>query len=318
MLKKVLNQLILTLIAFSVCSKARAWGAKGHQIIAYVGGQLTTDGQAFWRANLQPLRQLSTVPDRIWKGSSTKTQESPTHWFQADAYYTPENYNQIINFPASYSQAVKKYSEKTILINGTAPWRIRQLYAMSLNSFKMGDMKSALEFAGAMTHYIGDLSQPLHTSENFDGQHSGNKGIHSYFENTIITDEVSIRRDVQLRAEQLLKDPAFLKQFSGALMDDVLLGIERSIGKLNEILTNDTRYGRTAAGAAKQLNLAKDRMADGAATLTLILNQLWRESGLIAQSTPLTIQDPTWVKPDYKQLRSRKIALATEDDCAAE
>ena len=318
MLKKVSNHLILTLIAFSICSKAAAWGAKGHQIIAYVGGNLTTDGQAFWRANLQPLRQLSTVPDRIWKGSATKIQENPTHWFQADAYYTPEHYNEIVKFPAAYADAVKMYSEKTILINGTAPWRIHQLYRLALNSFKMGDMKAALEYAGAMTHYVGDISQPLHASENYDGQHTGNTGIHSYFETSIISDENKIRADVQTRAERLLKNPVFLKQFSGVLMDDLLLEVSRSIQQLDEILNNDNRYGRNAAGAAKQLELAKDRMADGAATVTLILNQLWKESGLIAQATPLTIHDPEWIKPDYKQLRSQKIHLENEDDCSAE
>ena len=318
MLKKVSNHLILTLIACSICSKSSAWGAKGHQIIASIGGQLTTEGRAFWGANLQPLRQLSTVPDRVWKGSATKTQENPNHWFQADAYYTPENFDQIIKFPAAYTDAIQKYSEKTILVNGTAPWRIRQLYALALNSFKMGDMKSALEYTGAMTHYVGDISQPLHASENYDGQHTGNSGIHAYFETTIITDENKIRADVQTRAEQLLKNPTFLKQFSGVMMDDLLLEVQRSVERLSVVLANDTRYGRNAAGAEKQLELAKDCMADGAATLTLILNQLWRESGLIAQATPLTIQDPDWVKPEFNQLRSQKTTAMFEDDCSAE
>lgn len=298
------------------------WGAKGHQIVAYVGANLTTDGAPFWQANLEPLRKLTTVPDRVWKAPATKNEEANTHWFQVDAYYEPQDYNQIIRFPSSYSDAVTKYGQNMIAINGVAPWRIRQLYQLAFLSFINNDMKKALEYVGVMTHYIGDLSQPLHVSENYDGQHTGNKGIHAYFEASIIKDEIKIRADVEKRAKNLLRDPNFLSQFNGNLMDAILLEIERSVEKRDQVLQNDDKYGRNKNGAAIQLELAKERMADAAATTALILNQLWRETGLIANATPMTVQDPKWVRPDFNNLPEERMTplqkrfLTDEEDCA--
>lgn len=308
--------IIATVLLFSSLS-AFGWGSKGHQIVSYVGAALATDGQAFWGANLQPMRQLATVPDRVWKSSTLKPREGYQHFFQVDAYYTPEQYTNIVLFPNSYANAVSKFSESTIIKNGTAPWRIRQLYSLALQKFISGDMKAGLEYAGAMSHYIGDISQPLHVTENFNGQFSGNSGIHSYFETTVLGDEFATRADVQSRAEALLRNPDFLNQFERPLMDVILLEIERSITYKDEILRIDTQLGRSQEGASRQLELAKDRMADGAATLAMILSRLWKDTHLVANATPMPISDPEWVVPDFSQLnfsRGNNIS-AIGDDC---
>lgn len=298
------------------------WGAKGHQIVAYVGANLTTDGEAFWKANLESLRKLTTVPDRLWKAAATKNGEANTHWFQVDAYYQPSDYNQIIRFPSNYSDAITQYGARMVEINGVAPWRIRQLYQLAFYNLIRGDMQKGLEYVGVMTHYIGDLAQPLHVSENYDGQQTGNKGIHSYFETGVITDEIKIRTEVEKRAQRLLRNANFLSQFNGNLMDAILLQVERSISSRDQVLANDDRYGRNKNGASVQLNLAIDRMADAAATTALILNQLWRDTGLVAKATPMTVQDPKWVKPDFNNFPDEKMTpiykkyLSDEEDCS--
>lgn len=297
-----IKQSLCFIFLLAMGTQAFGWGAKGHQIIAYVGAELATDGQAFWQANLEPMRTLSTVPDRVWKGSATKSQEAPNHFFQIDDYYSASNFDHITDFPSSYVEAIQKYTENRVIQDGTAPWRIRQLYRLALQSLRAGDMKAGLQYAGTLSHYVGDISQPLHVSENYDGQMSGNKGIHAYFETTIVDNEMQIRDDVKKRAQKLLKAALFRRQFEGQLMDVILQEIERSIVYRDTILKNDDQYGRNPKAAAIQLELAKDRMADGAATLTLILNRLWQDSGLVARATPLTIQDPSFVKPDFSQL----------------
>jgi hypothetical protein len=292
-------KVILSFSLFLSSVSAFGWGAKGHQIVSYVGASIADEGQVFWGANLNGFRQLSTVPDRVWKSPEYKAQEGHQHFFQVDSYYTPGEYNQIISFPNSYANAVTKYSEKEIIRNGTAPWRVRQLYNMAVQQFQSGNMKAGLELAGAMSHYIGDLSQPLHVTENFNGQFSGNSGIHSYFETTVLTDEVAIRNEVQQRAQALLHDPNFLAQFNRPLMDILLLEIERSITYKDQILKIDKDLGRGPQGAAAQLDLAKDRLADGAATFAMILSQLWKDTHLVANASPVPINDPAWVTPDF-------------------
>ncbi|MBC7458612.1 MAG: hypothetical protein H7235_10055 [Bdellovibrionaceae bacterium] len=308
---------ILAVTAISTTtSTAFAWGAVGHELIAYVGGDTATNGQEFWQSNLDPLHQLTTVPDRIWKEPATKPNEAPNHWFQVDHYYTSDKYFQIPLFPSSYEQAVSQYTEPIVTKNGTAPWRIRELYQMAINAFKIKNYSLALQYVGTMSHYIGDLSQPLHVTENYDGQETNNVGIHMFFENENIGNEMPLRDEIKLRTQKLLKDPQFLSQFKGTLMDTLLNEVERSISFKDVILANDTKYGRTGQGAAVQLELAKDRIADGAATFALILNRLWLDAAIELKASPMTIQDPQWIQNDYSDLTLENKSLIYGDDCA--
>ncbi len=305
-------------------TQANAWGAKGHQIVAYVGATAATQ-QSFFAANAEAMRQLSTVPDRVWKAAQTKPAEAPNHWFQADAYISDLNQcNDILNFPKVYSAALAKYGQDTILKNGTAPWRIAQLYAMAVSDFKRGNQAMALEEAGAMSHYIGDLSQPLHVSENYDGQNTSNKGIHAWFETQNIVDEMAIRAEVLNRAQALLANPKFMAESTGDLADIVNHEIIRSLSKRDEVLANDTSLGRSSAQAKDtQLNLAEDRMADGAAVLSIILAKLSKDASLQSNLSVVPIQDPSFIAPDFSNPATRltpfaaPLDLADDADCQA-
>ena len=273
-----MNFKVMTLsVSLIFSGPAFAWGPTGHQIVSHVGSTVTTEMQApFWVANADAMRTLSTVPDRIWKAPQTKPLEAPTHWFQADAYIKDLNQcSDLLAFPKSYDAAVKKYGQAEILKNGTAQYRIVQLYTMAVSKFKSGDTASGLQLAGAMSHYIGDLSMPLHVSENYDGAMTGNTGIHRWFESENIRDERAIHDVVLKRAQILLQDRTFLAESSGDLFDIVTHEVIRSVKKRDEVLANDTKLGRTSPEALDvQLNLAEDRMADGAAVLSIVLARL--------------------------------------------
>lgn len=307
---------IMTLALTATTSTALAWGAAGHQLIAYVGGQTATNGQEFWNSNLDSLHQLSTVPDRLWKDPSTKPNEAPNHWFQADYYYKTDQYANIPLFPPSYDQAVLQYTEAVIVKNGTAPWRIRQLYQMAVNAFKGKNYTLALQAIGTMSHYIGDLSQPLHVTENYDGQETNNVGIHAFFENENIGDEEPLRPKIEEKVQNLLKDPKFLSQFNGTLMDTLLNEIERSIAVKDLILATDTKYGRTIKGEDLQFEIAMDRIADGAATFSLILNRLWIDAGVDLKASPMTIKDPKWTQNNFTESNIENKSLMPGDDCS--
>lgn len=304
-------------------STAGAWGARGHQIVAYVGADVS--GESFWVSNVQTMRALSTVPDRLWKDSQTKKYEGPTHFFQAEAYVRDINHcEDLLKFPSKYSDAVAEYGQSMIQRNGTAPWRIVQMYDLAVSAFRRGDMETGVQMVGVMSHYIGDLSQPLHVSENYDGRQTGQAGIHSWFESSNITNESKTRDFVTQRAEELLRDPEFLKESSGPLADVVNREIIRSLEKRDAVLQNDARYGRKSAKAKKlQLELAEDRMADGAAVLAIVLQRLTKEAGLSRNTTEIPVDDPDFVMPDYggSSLNGLMTPIASnpafDDDCGA-
>lgn len=90
---------------------------------------------------------------------------------------------------------------------GTAPYRIEQLFRMLVSSFQeahkaqlktpfdrksfMMALNQALEYGGLMGHFVGDLTNPLHTTYDFDGYETQQGGIHHYFE-TLIVNELDL------------------------------------------------------------------------------------------------------------------------------
>jgi hypothetical protein len=327
--QSAVTSLVVIFGAIGAVPKANAWGAKGHQIVAYVGSEIAAEqNEPFWASNADAMRTLTTVPDRVWKGAKTKADEAPTHWFQADAYVKDiKQCDDILNFPKKYDDAVSKYGEAVIIKNGTAPYRIVQMYKLSVAAFRAGDLTTAVEEAGAMSHYVGDLSQPLHVSENYDGADTGDKGIHAWFETTNIGDEMAIRQEVMKRAEKLMKDPAFIAETKGDLADVINHEIIRSLEQRDAVIQNDLKLGRTSPEAKQtQLNLAEDRMADGAAVLAIVLDRLAQDAGLSQKATAVPVNDPEWIAPEYDSTVRQhtfstpfhqSTAFDLEDDCGA-
>lgn len=283
---------------------AQAWGHRGHQTVAINGSNIVPGYGAFWAANSTNMGNLTNVPDQKWKQSATAAGEKPTHFFQPDAYFP--TVDQFDLFPRAYKDAVVKYTETTIVKNGTAPWRIKQFYGLALEALKKQDFATAVQMAGAMSHYIGDLSQPLHVTENYDGQQTKDPGIHKFFEtdNLEAADPVALVDDVKAQALALIADPAFVAKFQGSLEDISFEEVNRAFVIKDAIIDADLKLGRTnPAGVAELLRIAKARMADGAATLALVLARLSKEAGMDpAVGATVNVTIPKWVAPSYLSL----------------
>lgn len=299
---------IASVVLFSVNSKpAHAWGHLGHQTIATVASQLVQgNGATFWNTNAQGMGTLTNVPDLDWK-TTNYADEAPTHWFQMDYYFT--NPSQYPTFPHDWNTAVQKYTQATLISNGTATWRAQQLYNLAVAALLKKDYATGLQMAGAMSHYIEDLSQPLHVSVNYDGQQTGDPGIHAFFETTNLNnaDAAQLTSAVTAQAKALLTNQTFLNDFTGSILDIAFNEINRSQILADEIINTDKQYGRTGQGATALLQLAEPRMADGAATLVLVLEQLSKDAGLTnADGATVNVATPAWVPPPYLQQAKAK------------
>ena len=65
-----------------------------------------------------------------------------------------------------------------------------------------------------ISHFVGDLSQPLHTSKNYDGWETGQGGVHAYFE-TDVVNEISLKLDLEV-LDISLKQKPFERIMKGA------------------------------------------------------------------------------------------------------
>jgi hypothetical protein len=54
-----------------------------------------------------------------------------------------------------------------------------------LNAFKDENLDRILNYSADLGHYIADAHVPLHTTENYNGQLTGQRGIHGFWESRI-------------------------------------------------------------------------------------------------------------------------------------
>lgn len=291
--------LCLGLVLLLSGSTTFAWGARGHALVADLGARLTKDGNAFWVANADNMANLSIVPDAIWKLPPTAAAEQPNHWLHIDFFY--KNSKQFENFPASYKAAVAQWGQEAVIREGTGLWRIRQLYKLAVDAFRAKNYVLGLQMAGVMSHYIGDFAQPLHVTVNYDGQLTGNPGIHAFFESTNLnnTDLAALRADVGKQALSLLQNNEFQKDFKNTFHLAIMREVKRSQALKDTVINTDLSQGRTGEGAAVQLDIARTRLADGAATLAVILSKLWMEAGNPKISSTLQVGPPAFVPPNF-------------------
>ena len=296
----------------SIPSGALGWGSVGHKIVAHVGSQLAG---GFWTANSQGMVKLTTAPDGVYKRGPIANFERPTHYIQPDAYFEdPSKFNLI---PQKYSDAAERFGAAFVNKNGTAPWRLHQYYDLAVSALKNKDYKLTLEYAAIMSHYVGDLSQPLHDTKNYDGQETNQPKIHSFFESTNIqaADQQALVSLVIKTTTDLLHDSKFRNEFRGSINDVAFNEMRRGYSLKDTLLAIDKKQGRTGKGAENLLKLAILRMADGAASLALILDHIWADAGNPSGGGSVDVEVPEWVKPDYGSQTFMLSSLLPEDDC---
>lgn len=86
----------------------------------------------------------------------------------------------------TFALACEKYGKSFLIKNGTLPWTTDSTFNVLVHEFKIRDWHSALLTAAYLGHYVGDGFMPLHTAANYDGQLTGQKGVHRRYEETMI------------------------------------------------------------------------------------------------------------------------------------
>jgi len=69
--------------------------------------------------------------------------------------------------------------------HGILPWHLQHMLSRLTAAFVEKDSKKILRYAADIGHYIADAHVPLHTTENYNGQLSGQDGIHAFWESRI-------------------------------------------------------------------------------------------------------------------------------------
>ncbi len=97
-----------------------------------------------------------------------------------------ENYpDSIPQMPIYRSQAIQKYGAAFLNQHGQLPWQIQISYLNLIKAFYEKNIKAILRHSTDLGHYLADGHVPLHTTENYNGQLTNQKGIHALWESRL-------------------------------------------------------------------------------------------------------------------------------------
>ncbi len=288
MLKKIIVLFASTLF---FTSSALAWGKRGHEMVGNLSAQLLAKEHPQGKFLLQhsfDMGYYNNVPDLVWKvDPEIYKKEGHQHYLDIEIFERAFSKKKDESpWNSSRTEFFKKYPDIDNKA-GRSPWRIeelsqklkgitQQLQKKSLNKKEKHQLQEQwLVTAGVLGHYIADLAQPLHVSENHDGQLSRQKGLHHWFEENIIDDlHPSLAEPVFQKARSEWK--AFYEKNAKKSPFELSLELAKnSHAALQRVLDIDKKQGRASEAkvSAAYKELAIERLSTGVLYLSLLWSQ---------------------------------------------
>ncbi len=261
-----------------VPSTASAWGFEAHKFIVSRAIDILPEPlRPFFEANRPLVVERAIDPD-LWRNAGF-TEEPPNHFLDFDAY-GPYPFKDL---PRNYDDALKKYGIDKLRQNGLVPWRTYEMAGRLVRGFealhKNGQYaRSDIRFFSAVIgHYVADAHVPLHAVLNYNGQLTGQTGIHYRWE-----EELFARYQ-----KQLVLKPGVLRRItnerdfifdvlleSSQLADDVLAADKKAIGNGD---VYDDRYFETLFAETRPI--WEKRINDAINGVASVITSAWEQAG---------------------------------------
>jgi len=155
------------------------WGFFAHKLINRKAiNLLPAELQVFYTTYADVVSERAVMPD---KRRNIVKNEGPRHYIDLDRFPAKDR----CCLPRNWKDAVLLYSTDSLYNNGVVPWHTISVYNQLVNAFSKRDRNQILKISADIGHYISDAHVPLHSTENYDGQLSNQKGIHSFWESRL-------------------------------------------------------------------------------------------------------------------------------------
>lgn len=289
---------ILAAAIFVPRESAVAWGTKGHRMINRLAWQhLPSDMPDFLReaANGEEIEYLGPEPDR-WRSPDEPELEdaqAPEHYIDLEFADRlgglPRRRWQYVRALYMYGfahpdQAAEMVPEKV----GLQPWEATELEERLQAAFRewreargarrdsRATERAVVFYMGCLGHYVGDGSQPLHTSLQFNGwtgpnphSYSTQRGIHSLFETDFVSSGINASE-----VEPLMQEPR--------RVDDVFVQYVAYLRRSNDLVERtyelEKAGGFIGHGTPESRKFTEERLAAGATMLVSLWETAWLNS----------------------------------------
>lgn len=296
--------LCLALLVSIVIPQAWGWGNEGHQWVNQVAAQhVPPDMPRFLRRAVAEITYLGPEPDR-WRNPAEfalKNAQEPDHYIDLERveWLDPlpqgryEFYQKLYAKRATLTDHADDYLPEHV---GLQPYITMEVYGRLKAAFReyrqrqaahqpTGTVEqAAIFYAGWLGHYVGDGSQPLHTTIQYNGWVGPNPngyttahGIHSQFETDYVLRNITAKDFASLvRAPSQLSDP--FAQYVAYLRDSNKL--------VEKVYALDKAQGFAGKGSPEAFDFTTHRLAAGSQMLVNLWYTAWMESA--ASEAPKT------------------------------
>jgi hypothetical protein len=268
----------------------------------------------FYKYHIEFITEHAVDPD---KRRYAVDGEAERHYIDADRYLKyGEGNDPFAHIPKKWNDAVAKFTEDTLKANGIVPWHIDVMVKRLTQAFKDEKLDRILRVSADLGHYIGDAHVPLHTTENYNGQLTDQKGIHGFWESRLpelYADKYDFFVGKAVYIEDPLEAAWNIVKASFAAKDSVLL----FEAELNSKFPSDRKYSYENRGNAltkvysEEYSRAYDKMLNG------MVERRMRETVFMVGSLWYT----AWInagKPDLSRLHDKEVAEEIRRQAAEE
>jgi hypothetical protein len=259
---------------------ALGWGTVGHLFInTQAVNNLPASIPVFINAGTYFGAHASDADTRKGKDPT----EAPKHFIDIDWYPVFQN------ITANVDSLKSLYGPSTVTSNGILPWATVQTYDSLAAALRRGSMARAESIAADLGHYVGDGHQPLHAAVNYDGQLTGNDGIHSRYETTMINAYASKLSVTPVPAVYVPDKFSFVMAYlllSNSLVDSILRGDNgaKFVSGWNGSGSPPAAYTAELWNETRSVTLRE--MQGATVALADLWFSAWVDAGLITASVP--------------------------------
>ena len=231
------KSILLLLIVF-IWIFCTGWGFFAHQEINRKAIFILPGAMSrFYKNNINYMIEHAVSAD---KRRYSDTAEAPRHFIDADRY----GEHPFDSIPEKWDDAEHKFTNKTLRENGIVPWQIERSYYALVNAFKERDSLRILRISSDLGHYVSDAHVPLHTTANYNGQLTGQIGIHGFWESRLpelFSSEFDFITGSVFYIDNPLKAAWKIIKNSHSLLDSTL----KTEARLNKTMASDFKFSFT-------------------------------------------------------------------------
>jgi hypothetical protein len=256
---------------------AFGWDAQIHRLIARLAISALPDSplKRYFGVEERQLEEFAVAPDEVLRPMYGEA-EGRRHYIDLENFGA----EPFARLSPDFATMERTYGPRVLDKSGTLPWAIEDEAQKMRDAWQSGDCGEMLRHAGYLAHYVGDASQPLHTTRYFDGYTRSDRGEHRRLESSA---DYHVREIAEAVRGEARARPI------ESVWDATIAELKRSNALVRAVAENDRAARDVADGdrAAYETALMRseesmivNRVVDAATTLSAIWLYEWQQTGM--------------------------------------